>query len=81
MITDQYLHPSLLSFFFQGNEERTIQQFQFNAWSDQKTPSYISSLVLFYHKVVNTVDYNNGPMLVHCRFVYFRETTNSFVMI
>ena len=43
--------------------------FIFTAWPDKSVPKYASSLVHFRHKVATAVVKDNGPDIVHCRFV------------
>ena len=49
-----------------SQENRTVTQFQYNAWPDHGVPDYPTSLLYFVRKVMATNPENSGPIVVHC---------------
>jgi protein tyrosine phosphatase len=53
-------------YYFQGGEERTIEQFHFTAWPDKGVPTNVNSILEFRERVLNKPG-KTGPIVVHCR--------------
>jgi len=46
-----------------------VHQFQFTAWPDHGVPDHPTPLLQFIRRVKALTPLNEGPVVVHCRFV------------
>ena len=48
-----------------------ITQYHFTSWPDHGVPEYATSILQFHRRIKNEYKPTKGPMLVHCRYLYY----------